>query len=153
MNILEAIDNVEEGKTYSVAGLDVEIGEADVHALNMLGTIYRELGGEKNYDQVSHILEHAGWWNITFALLFDNEMVARAEESGLQYRRVRITGAKSPMVWYADMIGAELEVYFDPDWMLGTGSYILREDYDRGPQNAWRHIDVKDCEVVYERAR
>jgi hypothetical protein len=54
----------------------------------------------------------------------------------------KILKANEPTYWYAGMEGETFDVY-----RFGS-SYVLAEDYDRGPEVIWRHIDDDDCEVV-----
>jgi hypothetical protein len=55
---------------------------------------------------------------------------------------IKILKANEPTYWYAGMEGKTFDVY-----RFGS-SYVLAEDYDRGPEAIWRHIDEDDCEVV-----
>jgi len=58
--------------------------------------------------------------------------------------RVRITGCSRSSWWYASAIGQEFDV------VEGAGNYehVLLEDYEKGWNYTWRHIDKKDCVVV-----
>lgn len=55
---------------------------------------------------------------------------------------VRITGWSSPPCWYAGREDEVFEVY-----PLGR-DFVLKEDFDRGPDAIWRHIDRCDCVEV-----
>ena len=44
--------------------------------------------------------------------------------------------------WYAGLEGETFEVY-----RFGS-TYVLAEDYDRGPDVTWRHLVASDVEIV-----
>ncbi len=55
--------------------------------------------------------------------------------------KVRIINSRATD-WYAAMRGQVFEVY---RW---GWDFILAEDYDRGADMPWRHIDNADAEVI-----
>lgn len=58
------------------------------------------------------------------------------------YFLVKITSFDMPTAWYASLISSYFECY---EW---CNDYVLKEDYDSGDQNPWRHIVKYDCIVV-----
>ena len=55
---------------------------------------------------------------------------------------IRITKASELTYWYAGLEGETFITY------KSRRDYILKRDYDRGHEIAWRHIAFDDCEVV-----
>jgi len=53
---------------------------------------------------------------------------------------VKITGCPNKSSWYSRLIGETFEVYY-----YSSHDYVVCEDYDLGPDVAWRHIDKSDC--------
>lgn len=56
--------------------------------------------------------------------------------------QIRILKSSGSYYWYANLIGVILFVYDN------KRDYILKEDYDRGMNAPWRHIDKEDAEIV-----
>ena len=63
--------------------------------------------------------------------------------TGMVVQQVKITRGRG---WYRGLVGETFEVYRD------RRDFILKEDYDRGHEYSWGHIDFDDCEVVDESA-
>jgi len=81
MKIIDMLDDIQEGQTYDVAGLEVEIGLRDVVALNALASIYRNLPDGATYAEVEGVLVEAIWWHVTFHVMIHNE---EESEGGLK---------------------------------------------------------------------
>ena len=47
-----------------------------------------------------------------------------------------------PCAWYEDLVGEQFCVYDN------GRDFIVKEDYDRGSQYPWCHIDKRDCATV-----
>ena len=75
LKIQQLLENpkVTEGDVFELNGLKIEIGERDVHALNILGTLYRTVGAEATYANIETILNEAMWWHITLNILVSQD--------------------------------------------------------------------------------
>lgn len=53
---------------------------------------------------------------------------------------ITITKCSGQHYWYKDLIGQKFNVLDN----VGRKDYILSEDYDKGHNAIWRHIDKED---------
>ena len=60
--------------------------------------------------------------------------------------KVKIIKCSGDDYWYKDLVGVEFEVIDK----ITSQDYILKEDYDLGHKACWRHIYIKDAEVINE---
>lgn len=62
--------------------------------------------------------------------------------TGRETIKVRILRAARATYWYAGLEGREFDTYRRGD------DFVLKEDYDAGPSQIWRHVGAEDCEIV-----